>query len=313
MDKNAKIYVAWGTWLVGGAIVRKLKLDGYTNVITTRRSELNLLDTNAVNAFYSQERPEYVINSAARVGGIRANMTYPADFLYENLQIQNNIIWWAHLSWVKKLVFLWSSCIYPKNSPQPMKEEYLMDGKVEPTNEWYAIAKIAGMKLCEYIYTQFWKEFISCMPTNVYGPGDHFDPETSHVIPGMMGRMYDAKLRGDKEFTIWWTGETRREFLYVDDLADAVIWIFGNYNEKEFVNIWTGEDISINDLAQLLKKIIWYEGEFVHDLSKPDGFPRKLLDVSRINSLGWGSTTSIEEWLRETYQWFLEQKKLNLL
>lgn len=309
MNKNAKIYVAWATWLVGSAIVRKLLSHGYTNIVTTKRSELNLLDAHEVNAFYAREKPEYVINSAARVGGIKANMEYPADFLYENLQIQNNVIWWAHLSWVKKLIFLWSSCIYPRNSPQPMKEEYFMEWKVEPTNEGYAIAKIAGMKLCEYIYTQFWEPFLSCMPTNIYGPGDHFDPNTSHVIPGMIHRMYEAKMRGDREFMIWGTGNTRREFLYVDDLAEAVVWMLENYETKEFVNIWTGKDISINELAEMLKEIIGYTWTFVHDTSKPDGFPQKLLDVSRLTEKWWTSSTDFTAWLRNTYEYYLSLQK----
>lgn len=306
MHKDDSIYVAWGTGLVGSAIVRELSNTGYTNVITTTRSELNLLDAHAVNEFYTRVKPKYVINSAARVWGIKANMTYKADFLYENLAIQNNVIWWAHLAWVEKLVFLGSSCIYPRNSPQPMKEEYFMEGKVEPTNEWYAIAKIAGMKLCETIYEQYGKKFISCMPTNVYGPGDHFDAETSHVIPGIIRRMHEAKQNGDKEFLIWGSGNTCREFLYVDDLAESVVWMLENYEAKEFVNIWTGCDISINELTQLLAEIIGFEGVFTHDLSKPDGFPRKLLDVSRLEQAWWKSKTELKDGLIKTYKYFLE-------
>lgn len=311
MKKDDIIYVAGGTGLVGGAIVRSLKYRGYSNVITTNRSELDLLDAKAVNDFYARTKPKYVINSAARVGGIKANMTYKADFLYENLAIQNNVIWWAHLAGVEKLVFLGSSCIYPRNSPQPMKEEYFMEGKVEPTNEWYAIAKIAGMKLCETIYEQYGKRFVSCMPTNVYGPGDHFDPETSHVIPGMIRRMHEAKKAWDKEFLIWGTGNTRREFLYVDDLAEAVVWMLENYDGKDFVNIWTGVDISINELAELLKWIIGYDGAFTHDTSKPDGFPKKLLDVTRMEEAGWKSTTNLLDWLKATYTYFLEHYAKN--
>lgn len=305
MNKDDIIYVAWGTWLVWGAIVRALRSRDYKNIITTNRSELDLLDTRAVKEFYARVQPKYVINSAARVGGIKANMMYKADFLYENLQIQNNVIWWAHEAGVEKLVFLWSSCIYPRSAPQPMKEEYFMEGKVEPTNEGYAIAKIAGMKLCETIYEQYGKRFVSCMPTNVYGPGDHFDPETSHVIPGMIRRMHEAKVNGDKEFLIWGTGNTRREFLYVDDLAEAVVWMLENYEAKEFVNIGTGEDISINELTALLKDIIGFDWTFTHDTTKPDWFPKKLLDVSRMTAAGWKSHTKLEEGLRVTYNYFL--------
>ena len=311
MNKNDIIYVAWGTGLVGGAIVRTLKNRGYTQVVIVNRSELDLLDAHAVNDFYARIKPKYVINSAARVGGIKANMTYKADFLYENLAIQNNVIWWAHLAWVEKLVFLGSSCIYPRNSPQPMKEEYFMEGRVEPTNEGYAIAKIAGMKLCETLYEQYGKRFISCMPTNVYGPGDHFDSDNSHVIPGMIRRMHEAKQNNDPDFLIWGSGNTRREFLYVEDLAEAVVWMLENYEEKEFVNIGTGEDISINELAVLLKEIIEYQGVFAHDTKKPDGFPKKLLDITRLEKAWWKSTTKLHEWLCTTYKYFLEHYAQN--
>ncbi len=314
MDKNTKIYLAWHNGLLGSYILKKLQAEWYTNLILRSRSELDLFDQRATYDFLRECNPEYIIVAAAKVLGMPGNIKYPADMLYENLVIQDNLIWGAHLHTnVKKLIFLGSSCIYPRTSPQPMKEEYLMDGKVEPTNEWYAIAKIAGMKLCEKIYEQYGKKFISVMPTNIYGPGDNFDPVTCHVIPGMMNRMYDAKLRGDKEFIIWWTGNTCREFLFVTDLAEAIVWVLENYEEKQFLNIGTWQDISVNDLAELLKNIIWYEGEFIHDLSKPDGFPRKLLDVSRVNTLGWKSHTMIEEGLKKTYEWFLEQKKSNLL
>ncbi len=314
MDKNASIFLAGHRWLLGWAILEKLKNEWYTNIILKTRDEVDLQDQNATYVFFREYKPEYVILAAAKVGGMTINIKKPADFLFENLQIQDNVIGGAHLHGeTKKLIFLWSSCIYPRNSPQPMKEEYFMDGKVEPTNEAYAIAKIAGMKLCEKIYEQYGKKFISCMPTNIYGPGDNFDPDTSHVIPGMMTRMYEAKMRGDTEFTIWWTGDTRREFLYVTDLADAVVWLLENYEEKQFLNVGTGVDISINELAEILKELIWYEGKFVHDISKPDGFPKKLLDVSKIESLWWKSKVKVMDWLKNTYEWFLEQKKLNLL
>lgn len=314
MDKNAKIYLAGHNGLLGSFILKKLQSEGYTNLILKSRNELDLFDQRATFDFLRECNPEYIIVAAAKVLGMPGNIKYPADMLYENLVIQDNLIWGAHLHTnVKKLIFLWSSCIYPRSSPQPMKEEYLMDGKVEPTNEGYAIAKIAGMKLCEKIYEQYGKKFISVMPTNIYGPGDNFDPETCHVIPGMMNRMYNAKIKGDKEFTIWGTGNTCREFLFVTDLAEAIVWVLENYEEKQFLNIGTGQDISVNNLADLLKEIIGYEGEFIHDLSKPDWFPKKLLDVSKLSALGWNSHTSMKEWLQKTYEWFLEQKNLNNL
>ncbi len=304
MEKNSKIYVAGSSWLVGGAIVRKLQEEWYTNIITRTRQELNLTDKKSVYFFYEIEKPEYVIISAAKVGGIKANITYPADFLYENLEIQNNLIWWAHLYDVKKLLFLGSSCIYPRECPQPMKEEYLMTGKLEPTNEWYAIAKIAGMRLCEYISKQFGKNFISCMPTNIYGPGDHFDAERWHVIPALITRMYAAKLAGDPTFKVWWTGWARREFLYVDDLAEVVIYLMDNYTGTDFLNIGTGEDISIKELTNLLMDILDYHPEIIFDISKPDGMPRKLLDVTKLSETGWKYRVQMKEWLQNTLQFF---------
>lgn len=309
MDKNSKIYIAWHSWLVWSAIVRKLKELWYNNLILKTRQELDLLDQKAVYSFYETEKPEYVINSAARVGWIKANMTYPADFLFENIQMQNNIIWGAHLYDVKKLLFLGSSCIYPRWCPQPMKEEYLLDGKVEPTNEWYALAKITWIKLCEKINEQFWKNFISCMPTNIYGPWDNFNPESSHVIPGLIRRMHEAKENDLNEVVIWWTWESRREFLYVDDLAESIVWLMENYNEKEFLNIWTWEDISIKELAFLIKDLIWYSWDLVFDITKPDWMPKKLLDVSKINNLGWKYNTNFINWLEKTYEYFEKNNK----
>jgi GDP-L-fucose synthase len=264
-----------------------------------------LLDQTAVFNFYKNENPEYVINSAARVGWIKANMTFPADFLYENLQIQNNIIWGAHTSWVPNLLFLWSSCIYPRGCPQPMKEEYLLDWKPEPTNEWYSLAKIVGIKLCEKIKTQYHKNYISCMPTNIYGLWDNFDPESSHVIPGLMGRIHEAKVNNTPEVVIWGSWESKREFLYVDDLAEACIFLLQkNINSEDFLNIWTGIDVSIKDLAYTLKKMIWYSWNLVFDTSKPDGMPRKLLDVSKIEKLWWKHSVDLTQWLKQTYEWF---------
>ncbi len=305
MEKNSKIYVAGSTGLVGWAIVRRLQNEGYTNIVTRTHHELDLLDKQAVNIFYATIRPEYVIISAAKVGGIKANMTYPAEFLYENLEIQNNLIWWAHLSGVTKLLFLGSSCIYPRECPQPMKEEYLMTGKLEPTNEWYAIAKIAGMRLCEYISRQFGKNFISCMPTNIYGPGDHFDVERWHVIPAMITRMHTAKLAGDATFGVWGTGSARREFLYVDDLAEVVMYLMDNYTGTDFLNIGTGEDVSIKELTYILMDIMDYHPEIIFDTSKPDGMPRKLLDVTKLTETGWKYRTPLSQWLKDTYKYFL--------
>ncbi len=305
MNKDSKIYVAGHRGLVGSAIVRKLQADGYKNLVLKTRQELDLQDADVVSAFFKKERPEYVVLAAAKVGGIKANMTYPSEFLIENLRIQNNVIWSSHENGVRKMLFLGSSCIFPRNSAQPMKEDYFMEGRPEPTNEAYAIAKIAGLKLCEYIYSEFGKKFVSCMPTNIYGPGDHFDSESSHVIPALISRMHHAKKDGTPEVVIWGTGNTRREFLHCDDLADAVSFLLKNYDEQLFINVGTGEDISIKELAYLIKDVVGYKGSLVFDSSKPDGFPRKLLDVSRIHKLGWHHKISFDEGLKRTYSWYL--------
>lgn len=304
MKLDSKIYVAWHKWLVWSAIVRKLNEKWYNNLILKTREELDLLNQNAVYEFYDKERPEYVIDAAARVWWIKANMTYPANFLFENLQIQNNIIWWAHLHWVKKLLFLWSSCIYPRECPQPMKEEYFMNWKVEPTNEWYALAKISWMKLCEKIYEQYWKEFISCMPTNIYWPWDNFNPEYSHVIPALIRRMHESKINNISDVVIWWTWESRREFLYVDDLWDACVWLMNNYSGKQFLNIWTWKDISIKELAYLIKDVIWYKWKLVFDDLQPDGMPKKLLDISKITQYWWKYSTDLYHWINNEYEDF---------
>ncbi len=306
MKKDSKIYVAGHTGLVGSAVVRKLQAEGYTSIVTRTRKELDLLDTKAVDHFFSIEKPEYVIDAAARVGGIKANMTFPAEFLYENLQIQNNLIWSAHKHEAKKFLFLGSSCIYPRSAPQPMKEESFLDGKLEPTNEGYALAKISGMKLCEKINTEYKKDFISCMPTNIYGPHDNFSEESSHVIPALIQRFHKAKHAHDAEVVIWGSGISRREFLYVDDLAEAAVWLMENYDQKEFLNVGTGEDVSIKELAMLIKEIVGYEGKLVFDTTKPDGMPKKLLDVSKLTTLGWQSKTKLEDGLKQSYAWFLE-------
>jgi GDP-L-fucose synthase len=306
MNKDSKIYIAGHRGLVGGALLRRLEQDGYKNILTRTREELDLLDQVAVRKFFEQEKPTYVINAAARVGGIKANMTYPTEFLFENLQIQNNIIWSAFESGVEKFLFLGSSCIYPRSSPQPMKEEYLLDGKVEPTNEGYALAKIAGIKLCEKIALQHGRTFISCMPTNIYGPGDNFSEESSHVIPGLMRRMHEAKVRGAPEVVIWGSGESRREFLHVDDLSDAIVWLMDNYEDAAFANVGTGVDVSIKELATLIKDVVGFKGTLVFDTTKPDGMPKKLLDVSKLKDLGWSSRTELPHGLKETYEWFKE-------
>jgi len=305
MQKDSKIYIAGHTGLVGKAIVRKMQAEGYTQLILCDRNQLDLLDQAKVQEFFSKERPEYVIDAAARVGGIKANMTFPAEFLYENLQIQNNIIWSALTFEVEKLLFLGSACVYPKETLQPIKEEYLLDGKPEPTNDGYSVAKIAGIKLCEKIYSEHNRKFISCMPTNIYGPGDNFDPETSHVIPSLMRKMHEAKLANMPEITIWGSGKSLREFLHVDDLADAVVWLMNNYDGKDFLNVGTGQDISIKELAVLLKKIVGYEGDLVFDTSKPDGMLKRLLEVSKLTNLGWKAKIDFETGLREMYQSFL--------
>ncbi|HZP55167.1 MAG TPA: GDP-L-fucose synthase [Candidatus Saccharimonadales bacterium] len=309
MNKNSKIFIAGHRGLVGSAIVRKLQTDGYKKLLLKTRQELDLTDKTVVENFFKKEKPELVVLAAAKVGGIKANMTYPSEFLYENLQIQDNVIWSAHQNGVKKLLFLGSSCIFPRNSAQPMKEEYFLEGRPEPTNEAYAIAKIAGLKFCEYIYEEFSKQFVSCMPTNIYGPGDNFDFESSHVIPALMRRMHEAKLNKTPEVVVWGTGNTRREFLHCDDLADAVLFLLQNYKNKQFINVGTGEDISIKELAHLIKEVVGYKGNLVFDSTKPDGFPRKLLDVSRIHKLGWHHKIPFEKGLKDTYSWYTAQTK----
>lgn len=307
MNKTDKIYIAGHRGLVGSAIVRKLEFEGFTNLIVKTHKELDLTDSKAVELIFETERPEYVILAAARVGGIKANMTYPTEFLYENLQIQNNVMWSALKFKTKKLLFLGSSCIYPRNCKQPMREEYFFEGAPEPTNEAYAIAKIAGMKLCEYIHVEHGLKFISCMPTNIYGEGDNFDTTSSHVIPALIRRMHEAKLVKKPEVVIWGTGNSRREFLHANDLADAVLWLMENYEDKEFLNVGTGSDISIKELAELIKDVVGYEGSLIFDDSKPDGMPKKLLDVDKLHKLGWHHNISFEDGLKQTYNWFVEE------
>jgi len=305
MEKTARIFVAGHRGMVGSAIVRELNRQGYNNIITRTSSELNLRDQAAVGSFFQTERPDYVFLAAAKVGGIHANNTYRAEFLYDNLQIQNNVIHFSYIYGVKKLLFLGSSCIYPKLAPQPLKEEYLLTGALEPTNEPYAIAKIAGIKMCEAYRDQYGCNFISAMPTNMYGPNDNYHPENSHVLPALIRRFHEAKEAKLPAVTIWGDGSPLREFLYADDLASALVFLMLNYNEKLFVNVGFGSDISIGDLALLIKKVVGYEGELNYDSSKPNGTPRKLMDSSLLFGLGWKPTVSLEQGIAMAYRDFL--------
>ncbi|MFY9159753.1 GDP-L-fucose synthase [Aquirufa ecclesiirivi] len=309
MEKEAKIYVAGHRGMVGSSILRHLLSQGYSNLILRTSAELDLRNQAAVDTFFAQEKPDYVFLAAAKVGGIVANNTYRADFLYENLAIQNHVIHASFVHQVKKLMFLGSSCIYPKMAPQPLKESYLLSGFLEPTNEPYAIAKIAGIKMCEAYRAQYGCQFISVMPTNLYGMNDNYDLENSHVLPAMIRKFHEAKLRGDKSITLWGTGSPKREFLYADDLAKACLYLMENYNESEFVNIGTGEDVSILELAEMVKKIIGFEGAIHWDTSRPDGTPRKLMDVSKLHQLGWKHEVELLDGIQLAYQDFLQNPK----
>ncbi len=308
MEKKAKIFVAGHKGLVGSAILRLLQGQGYTNLVTRSHKELDLTSQQAVKNFFDQEKPEYIFLAAAKVGGIYANNTYPAEFIFSNLEIQNNVIHQSYLHGVKKLCFLGSSCIYPKLAPQPMKEEYLLDGKLEPTNEPYAIAKIAGIKMSQSYNRQYGTNFISVMPTNLYGPNDNFDLQNSHVLPALMRKFIEAKNDHSASVTLWGSGKPRREFLYVDDMADACIYLMKNYNDREIVNIGTGTDVTILELAELIKEEVGYNGKIDFDSSKPDGTPRKLLDVSKIHSLGWHAKVSLKDGIKKTVDWYLANK-----
>lgn len=310
MEKTAKIFIAGSGGMVGSAIVRKLKSEGYLNLITTSSSSLDLRNQNDVSAFFKEEQPEYVFLAAAKVGGIYANDKYPADFLYDNLMIQNNVIHEAYLNKVKKLLFLGSSCIYPKFANQPLKEEYLLTGALEPTNEAYAIAKIAGVEMCKFYKQQYGCDFISAMPTNLYGINDNFDLLNSHVLPALLRKCLEAKKNKESEVVIWGSGTPKREFLFVDDLAEASLFLMQNYNQAETINVGTGVDISIKELAETIKKLVGFEGSLVFDDSKPDGTPRKLLDVSKINNLGWKHQKNLEEGILLTLEW-LKSKEDN--
>ena len=302
MNREDKIYIAGHRGMVGSAILRKLQKEGFTNIVTRTSSELDLRDQAAVNAFFQEEKPRYVFMDAAKVGGILANNTYRAEFLYDNLMIESNVIHASYLNSVTKLLFLGSSCIYPKMAPQPLKEEYLLTGLLEPTNEPYAIAKITGIKLCDAYRSQYGCNYISVMPTNLYGPNDNYDLQTSHVFPALIRKFHEAKINGEPGVTIWGSGKPRREFLHADDLADACFFLMQQYNEPGFVNIGTGEDVEIGELAVLIKEIVGYKGTIEHDLSKPDGTPRKLMDVSKLTELGWKYSIDLAAGIKSVYQ-----------
>ena len=308
MNKDDKIYIAGHRGLVGSAIVRNLEAGGYTNLVLRTSKELNLTSQTDVNKFFEQEKPDYVFLAAAKVGGIHANDTYPADFIRDNLQIQINVIDAAYRNNSKKLLFLGSSCIYPKFAPQPMKEEHLLTGELEPTNEWYAIAKIAGIKMCQAYKKQYGFNAISIMPTNLYGPGDNFNLENSHVLPALIRKFHDAKENSLPQVEVWGTGTPKREFLHVDDMADASVFLMKSYDGFDFVNVGVGEDVSIKELAEIVKDTIGFDGDLTFDTSKPDGTPRKLLDVTKLNEAGWKAKIDLNDGIKSTYQWFLDNK-----
>ena len=306
MESDSKIYIAGHTGLVGSAIQRKLKEQGYSNIIGRTREELDLERQTQVEPFFEEQRPEYVILAAAKVGGIFANNSFPAEFIYSNIMVQTNIIHSAYRTGAKKLLFLGSSCIYPKHCPQPMKEEYLLTGPLEPTNEPYALAKIAGIRTCQSYNRQYGTNYISVMPTNLYGPNDNFDLETSHVLPALIRKFHEAKIQSNSSVTIWGTGLPRREFLNVDDLADACVFLMNHYDESDMINIGCGEDISIAELALLIKDIVGYTGNIEYNIDKPDGTPQKLLDVSKLKGLGWQPKLSLREGIKKTYEWYCQ-------
>lgn len=309
LQKHSKIYVAGHNGMVGSAIVRALKNHGFSDIIVRSSKELDLTRQNEVENFFTIEKPEYVFLAAAKVGGIYANSTYPAEFIYDNLMIECNVIHASYQNKVRKLLFLGSSCIYPKLSPQPIKEEYLLSGYLEPTNEAYAIAKISGIELCKFYREQYGCDFISVMPTNLYGPNDNFHPENSHVLPALIRKFHEAKINNYDKVVVWGTGKARREFLYVDDLAEACIFLMKEYSGETHLNIGTGMDLEIKELAEIIKNIVNYKGEIVYDFLKPDGTPQKLLDVSKINKIGWKAKTDLLDGITKTYQWYVNNEK----
>lgn len=309
MEKNSRIYIAGHRGLVGSAIVRNLEANGFTNIITRTHAELDLTNQADVRKFFEEERPEYVFLAAAKVGGIHANNTYPADFIYDNLMIQNNVIKAAHDFKVTKLLFLGSTCIYPKMAPQPIKEEYLLTGALEETNEAYAVAKIAGLEMCKFFKRQYGDNFISCMPTNLYGPNDNFDLRNSHVLPALIRKFHEAKVNGKDVVEVWGTGTPLREFIYVDDMAAACVFLMENYDGEQHVNIGTGEEVSIRQLAETIKEVVGFEGELVFNTDMPDGTPRKLTTVDKLHGLGFMHKVSLNEGIKLAYSWFLENYK----
>lgn len=307
MNKNAKIFVTGHRGMVGSALVRRLQAGGYTNILTRTRAELDLLNQSAVQQFLQAEKPDYIFIAAAKVGGIQANNTYRADFIYQNLMIEANLIHGAHLAGVQRLMFLGSSCIYPRDCPQPIKEKYLLTGSLECTNEPYAIAKIAGIKLCEAYNAQYGRQYVSVMPTNLYGPNDNYDLETSHVLPALLRKAHEAKLRGDKELVVWGTGTPRREFLYVDDLADACVFLMEKGYAGSLLNVGTGQDVTIRELAETIMDVVGFEGRLVFDASKPDGTMRKVLDVTNLQEIGWQSRMTLHRGVNTTYLSWLDR------
>lgn len=308
MDTKSRIFVAGASGLVGSAVIHRLRSEGFTNLLMPRRAELDLTDQAAINTFFDRERPEFVFLVAGKVGGIHANRTYPADFIRDNILIQALVIDAAHRFGARKLLDLGSSCIYPKLAPQPMTEDCLLTSGLEPTNEWYAVAKITGLKMCQAFHRQYKFNAISLMPTNLYGPGDNFDLESSHVLPAMLRKFHDAKEMGASEVVLWGTGSPKREFLFVDDLADACLFVMRNYDGEQFLNVGTGHDLSIRELAELVAQVTGFFGCITWDASMPDGSPRKLLDVSRLQALGWKAKTSLPDGIRHSYNWFLENR-----
>lgn len=309
MEKSSRIYIAGHRGLVGSALVRNLESKGFTNIIKRTSKELDLRNQQAVQEFFKQERPEYVILAAAKVGGIHANNTYPADFIYDNLMIQNNVIKAAHDFKVKKLLFLGSTCIYPKLAPQPIKEEYLLTGALEETNEAYAVAKIAGLEMCKFFKRQYGDNFISCMPTNLYGPNDNFDLQSSHVLPALIRKFHEAKVNHQPTVEVWGTGTPLREFIYVDDMADACIFLMENYDGEQHVNIGTGEEVSIRQLAETVKEVVGFEGELIFNTNMPDGTPRKLTTVDKLHALGWKHKVSLKDGIQLAYDWYLQNNE----